>query len=91
MAYKYKTKNGEDFVIPGIGRTVKGEITTDQKIENANFQLVSDDSATAQGPVADSPAAPVQSIADTPAPTGQVQSVQSPTAPTQNQTPKESN
>lgn len=38
--YKYKTKNGEDYFLPGHGQTVGGEITTDSKIENPNFILV---------------------------------------------------
>lgn len=40
--YKYKIKNGSDAFLPGIGATVNGVITTDQPIENANFELIED-------------------------------------------------
>lgn len=38
--YRYKTKNGENYLVPGHGQTVGGEITTMTKIENPNFVLV---------------------------------------------------
>ena len=36
----YKTKDGSDRVIPGVGRTTKGQITTDVEIESPLFELV---------------------------------------------------
>jgi hypothetical protein len=30
----YKTLDGQDYTIPGVGRTVDGQITTDQTIES---------------------------------------------------------
>lgn len=38
----YKTKDGVDRVLPGIGRTVDGKITTDIEIQNPMFELVDD-------------------------------------------------
>ncbi len=37
---KYKTKDGSDRVVPGIGVTVDGVIETDQKIESPIFEQV---------------------------------------------------
>jgi hypothetical protein len=39
----YKTRDGEDYTIPGVGRTVDGRIETESIIENPNFELVSGD------------------------------------------------
>lgn len=36
----YKTKDGRDVVIPGVGRTVNGIITTAQTLESPNLELV---------------------------------------------------
>jgi hypothetical protein len=38
--YKYKTKDGSDVVIPGVGVTEDGIITTDQVLESPNLELV---------------------------------------------------
>lgn len=43
----YKTKDGIDRIIPGIGRTINGQITTDAKIENPMFEIVSEGEAPA--------------------------------------------
>lgn len=41
----YKTKDGNDYVLPGIGRTVEGRITTSQVIENVKFIEVTENDA----------------------------------------------
>jgi hypothetical protein len=41
--YKYKTKNGQDMFLTGVGQTIKGEITTVRPVENPNLELVSSD------------------------------------------------
>lgn len=38
----YKTKDGVDRVLPGIGITVGGQIETDAVIENPMFELVTE-------------------------------------------------
>lgn len=55
----YKTKDGLDYLVPGIGHTVNGQITTDQIIENPRFEEVQE-------------AQPAQAAAPAPVP-GQVQ------------------
>ena len=56
----YKTKDGIDRILPGIGRTKDGFITTDIKIENPMFEMVSEGEAPAQAAQAATadPAAP---------------------------------
>ena len=70
MANQYKTKDGQDYVLPGIGATTGGIIETDQVIENSNFELVnSTENQQAQAPVAQ-PAvqpAPQAQVAQAPA------------------------
>lgn len=55
----YKTKDGVDRVLPGIGRTVDGKITTDFKIENPMFELVEDSAP----PVPPAPAVATPAVA----------------------------
>jgi hypothetical protein len=38
--YKYKTKGSVELVIPGVGVTVDGIITSDRPIENPNLELI---------------------------------------------------
>ncbi|MBS4040415.1 MAG: hypothetical protein KGZ81_07430 [Flavobacteriales bacterium] len=38
--YKYKTKNGKELVIPGVGKTVNGEITSSVKLNSPSLQLI---------------------------------------------------
>lgn len=38
--YKYKTKNGGELVIPGVGHTENGEIVSQRKLFNANLEFV---------------------------------------------------
>jgi hypothetical protein len=45
--YTYKTKDGNDITLVGVGTTVNGQIESESKIENPNLQLVSDSSAEA--------------------------------------------
>lgn len=54
IMYKYKTKDGQDYFVPGHGQTVGGEITTDHIIENHNYELVESpqDPAQSQQPAA---------------------------------------
>lgn len=52
--YQYKTKDGQDYILPGIGATHQGVIDTDQIIENSNFVLVSNSESQP------APAAPAQ-------------------------------
>lgn len=47
----YKTTDGKDRLLPGIGLTVNGKIETSIKIENPRFVLVTEEEATA-APVA---------------------------------------
>lgn len=53
----YKTKDGQDYTIPGVGRTQDGIIETEQIIENPNFEL--------QGGPAPSPVDPAPSDIET--------------------------
>ena len=66
----YKVKDGIDRTLPGIGRTVNGEITTDAIIENPLFEVVDNSAAPAPAPVAAAPVAP-----QAPAPVQAVQPV----------------
>lgn len=59
---KYRTKDGQDYMLPGIGRTVNGSIVTNRPIENPNFELVEE-----TPPVAAAPTPPV-AIAPVPQP-----------------------
>jgi hypothetical protein len=59
---KYRTKDGQDYTLPGIGRTVNGSIVTDQVIENPNFELVEDT------PPAAPPATPLAAPSPVPQP-----------------------
>lgn len=70
----YRVKDGIDRVLPGIGRTVNGMITTNATIENPLFELVTPQPANpaASTPVANP--APIQPQAQTP----QVAPVQQP-------------
>lgn len=43
----YKTKDGIDRLLPGIGKTVDGQITTNVTIENPMFELVNTEAPTA--------------------------------------------
>jgi hypothetical protein len=52
----YKTKDGSERIIPGIGRTTNGQITTDEKIENPLFELVETEAITAADNKASAPA-----------------------------------
>ena len=38
--YKYRTKDGEDTIITGVGQTVNGEIETEKFIESPNLELI---------------------------------------------------
>jgi hypothetical protein len=58
----YKTKDGLDYILPSIGQTVDGLITTDQVIENPLFEEVAEAVQPVQTPVV----APV--VAPTPPP-----------------------
>lgn len=70
---KYKTKDGNDVVIPNVGVTVGGFIETDKKIESPLLEVVSEATAptsttpaqpapTTQTPVEAPGASPVQPI-----------------------------
>jgi len=69
----YKTKDGRDRIIPGIGRTINGQITTDAVIENPMFEVVADAKPAEQpvpGPAPQpAPASAHEQPTQTPAPT----------------------
>lgn len=46
--YTYKTKNGQDSFLPGIGRTTNGKIITNKPIESTALELIeqTDDNPT---------------------------------------------
>lgn len=48
--YKYKTTDGSERVVPGIGQTVNGVIETNQVIESPIFKLVEDEPKTPEAP-----------------------------------------
>lgn len=73
---KYKTKDGQDYTVPGIGRTVNGMIVTDRVIENSNFELVEE-----TAPAAPIPPTPTPPVAPAPVP----QPAPAPPAPQTNQ------
>lgn len=41
--YKYKTKDGQDVTVPGVGRSVNGILMSSFKIENPNLELVTEE------------------------------------------------
>jgi hypothetical protein len=45
--YMYKTKDGSDMTVVGVGQTVNGQIRSARPIENPNLELVIDESAQA--------------------------------------------
>jgi hypothetical protein len=65
----YKTKDGLDYLLPGIGHTVDGLITTDQIIENPRFEEVQERAGSAEVQPAAEP------VAAQPAPEAQPQPV----------------
>lgn len=79
--YKYKSKNGQDYFIPGYGRTQGGVITCDRRLENPNFELI-------EGP--DKPA-PNHVAAVAPQNTQPAQPVVAPEAPVEAVQPTQSN
>lgn len=50
--YKYKSKDGNDFFIPGVGHSVNGIIESQQKLEAPSLELVSE-------PTKEAPVSPV--------------------------------
>lgn len=83
----YKTKDGRDYILPGIGRTTKGQITTDALIENANFEIV--EGHLEQAPTPAPAAQPAADATDSQSPAAPAQGNQAgpaaPTAPPTNQ------
>ena len=59
----YRTRDGQDYTIPDIGRTVNGEIRTDRIIENPNFELIQDTPEQIPEPILSTPEAPAPVIA----------------------------
>lgn len=57
---KYKTKNGSDVMIPGVGVTENGEIETDIEIENPNLEKIQEPTPT---PIVNAPPV-VQPVAE---------------------------
>lgn len=56
--YKYKTKDGSEVVVPGVGQSTDGVILSEVKLENPNLELVTDQ---------DQPVAPAQPVVPVPA------------------------
>lgn len=50
IMYKYKTKDGNDTFIPGVGTTVNGHIEAISPIENPNLVLISRPDQVEQAP-----------------------------------------
>lgn len=48
MTYKYKTKGGIDYLVPGFGVAVNGYITSETPIENPNLELVTEEETAVQ-------------------------------------------
>lgn len=48
--YRYKTKGDAELMIPGVGITVNGEISSPIKLENPNLVLVTEDPSVPQQP-----------------------------------------
>lgn len=43
MAFKYKAKNGQDFLVPGVGQSVNGILETEIDLSEApSLELVTD-------------------------------------------------
>lgn len=40
--YKYKTKDGKDCFVTGVGQTKDGILISNRVIENPNFELIED-------------------------------------------------
>ena len=51
MAYTYKSKDGSEYVIPGVGRSSNGVITSETKLENPNLELIETTEQPAQAPI----------------------------------------
>ena len=47
---RYRTKDGNDYTVGDIGRTVNGIIVTDRVIENPNFEIVEETTSAAPAP-----------------------------------------
>ena len=54
---KYRTKDGQDYTLPGIGRTTNGIIVTDKIIENANFEPIEETPQPSAAPQSPQPVA----------------------------------
>lgn len=53
MAYKYKSKSGSDFFIPGIGTSVNGVLTTDIEVIGCpSIELIVDQPQVQATPIA---------------------------------------
>lgn len=59
--YKYKSTDGSDFTIPGVGQSQNGVITSDHELESPNLEFVDSYDNEPTEPVA--PQSPVNSTA----------------------------
>lgn len=50
MEYKYKTKGDVELVVPDVGISVNGILTSTKPIENPNLELITDNAPSVEQP-----------------------------------------
>lgn len=64
MTYKYKSKDGNDFFVPGVGKSVGGILETDKMLESHSLTLVVEQIPAPAAPIV--PAQPAPPAVPTP-------------------------